>query len=305
MASVFKSLYYQYVATSMTVFSRYPIGTNVFEKDWDVLLILDTCRVDALKEVESEYDFIHDIGTLTSVGSCSPEWIACTFDEKYSDTLANTGYVSANAYAQKVLQEREFPEEGRGISWTNWSTVTDDELLFLDQPWQYAPDPPHGNLRPEHITDRAIANYREYDPERMVVHYSQPHPPYIANADHEGREGLYPYEGNPREYLKDGGDFEKVWKEYIDNLRLVLEEVAVILDSIDAETVAISADHGEAFGEWGIYWHLAGVPHPKLKRVPWVTTTASDTGEYEPTLEPGDELSKTVEQHLRDLGYKA
>lgn len=304
MRSIFTKLYYQYVATAMTVFSRYPIGTNVFDREWDVLLILDTCRVDALHEVKSEYEFIDDIDVLTSVGSCSPEWIACTFDMKYEDTLANTGYVSANGYAQKVLQDREFPDSSRGLSWSNWTTATDDDLLFLDQPWQYAPDPPHGHIRPEHITDRAIANFRQHDPDRMIVHYSQPHPPYTANADEERRDELYPYEKDPRGYLRNGGDREKVWQEYIDNLRLVLDEVEIVLENIDAETVAISADHGEAFGEWGIYWHLAGLPHPQLKRVPWVTTTASNSGEYEPSLTPKDELNKTVEKHLEDLGYK-
>jgi hypothetical protein len=294
-------LYYQYVGTSMSIFSRWPLGTNVFELDWDVLLILDTCRVDALREVEEEYDFINDIGSIISVGSNSPEWIANTFVKDYQDELNQTVYVSANAFAKRVLQEREFPDTNRGLSWSKWRTVTDDELLDLDQPWRYAPDPPHGHIRPEHVTDRAIANAREYNPERLVVHYSQPHSPYTATADRENRP-LEDYEADPRTYLKNGGDRKKVWNAYIDNLRLVLDEVEVILDNIDAETVAISADHGEAFGEGGVYWHLAGVPHPYLKRVPWVETTASNTGDYEPSL-TRSKSSKSVEQQLQDLGY--
>lgn len=285
----------------MSIFSRWPIGTNVFELDWDVLLILDTCRVDALKEVAPEYDFIEEVSSIISVGSSSPEWIACTFNKRYSQTLKNTIYISANAFAQRVLEDRQFPDTNRGFSWSKWKTVRGSDLLKLDQPWQYSPDPSHGHIRPNHLTDRAIANHRQLNPERMIVHFSQPHPPYTATADREGRP-LKEYEKDPRSYLKNGGNYEKVWNAYIDNLRLVLDEVEILLQNLDAETVAISADHGEAFGEWGIYWHLTGLPHPRLKKVPWVITTAKDSGEYEPSLTP-QSGSKDVKKHLRDLGY--
>jgi len=277
------------------------MGTNVFERDWDVLLILDTCRVDALKEVAPEYDFIAEVNSITSVGSCSPEWIACTFTEDHSEEIQHTTYISANAFAQRVLKDREFPDSNRGISISNWNTVNADEFLKLDQPWKYAPNPPHGHIRPNHLTDRAIANFRQQHPERLIVHYSQPHAPYTAKADAEGRD-LFDYEENPRTYLKNGGEFNKVWSAYLDNLRLVLDEVKIIINNIEAEEVAISADHGEAFGEWGIYWHLAGLPHPKLKRVPWVKTSASNEGNYQPSLTP-NEGGKPIEDHLRDLGY--
>jgi hypothetical protein len=36
------------------------IGTNVFDRDWDVLILLDTCRVDALREVKSERSSVGD-----------------------------------------------------------------------------------------------------------------------------------------------------------------------------------------------------------------------------------------------------
>lgn len=300
---IIKKLYYQYVATTMSVFSRWPIGTNVFELDWDVLLILDTCRIDALQELSDEYGFLNSVGSITSVGSSSSEWISCTFTDEYEDLINKTVYVSANAYAERVLVEREFPDSNRGLSWSNWNTIRADELLELDQPWKYAPNPHHGHIRPNHITDRAIANHRKHKPERMIVHYSQPHPPYTANADNEDRE-LYEYEKDPWSYLKSGGDEENVWNAYLDNLRMVLDQVEIIIDNIDAEKVAISADHGEAFGEWGIYWHPMGVLHPKLRKVPWVETTAHDSGEYEPKLDP-DEMKdhKRVNEHLEDLGY--
>lgn len=292
-----------YVGLAMSVFSRWPVGVNVFEREWDVLVILDTCRVDALRQVAPEYDFVTDVEATTSVGSTSREWIAATFVDDYADDLADTVYVSANAFDEQVLREGKPPEHDHdGVSWSDWNTVRADDLLELDQVWKYAPEPTHGHVRPRHVTDRAIANAREHDPSRLVVHYSQPHMPYTADADAEGREELYEYEAEPWEYLKRGGDRRTVWNAYLNNLRMVLDDVAVLLENVDADTVALTADHGEAFGEWGVYEHPIGVPHPKVKRVPWATTTATDTGEYAPTLEP-ESQTKATEQHLRDMGY--
>ncbi|PSP48877.1 hypothetical protein BRC67_12005, partial [Halobacteriales archaeon QH_3_68_24] len=47
---------------------------------------------------------------------------------------------------------------------------------------------------------------------------------------------------------------------YLDNLRIVLDEVAVLLENIDADTVAITTDHGEAFGERNFYRHPVACP---------------------------------------------
>jgi hypothetical protein len=47
------------------------------------------------------------------------------------------------------------------------------------------------------------------------------------------------------------GDEEEIWESYIENLRYVLDHVEVLLENVDAEEVAISADHGNAKGEWG------------------------------------------------------
>ena len=75
------------------------------------------------------------------------------------------------------------------------------------------------------------------------------------------------------------------------------------LDNLDAETVAITADHGEAFGEYGVYRHPLGVPHPQIKRVPWTITTAKDTETYDPSFEPARER-KEVSEVLEEMGYE-
>ena len=82
------------------------IGTNVYSLDWDVLILLDTCRVDALEVVAPEYKFLSKIGSIQSVGGASPEWIAKTFVDKYEADIQNTAYLSANVFTQRLLEER-------------------------------------------------------------------------------------------------------------------------------------------------------------------------------------------------------
>jgi hypothetical protein len=96
-----------------------------------------------------------------------------------------------------------------------------------------------------------------------------------------------------------------VWESYRENLRYVLDDVELLLENLDAGTVVISADHGNAMGQWGQYGHPGGVPIAPLRNVPWVETMATDTGSYDPEPEEGRKSATTdeVRSRLKDLGY--
>jgi hypothetical protein len=108
-------------------------------------------------------------------------------------------------------------------------------------------------------------------------------------------------------YIRSTGDTDAVWNAYLDELRWVLEEVELVLENVDAERVAISSDHGESFGRFGVFGHKIGSFHPDIRPVPWVTTTAKDESTLEPTVEvPAGSSSVSdvsVEENLRSLGY--
>jgi len=86
-------------------------------------------------------------------------------------------------------------------------------------------------------------------------------------------------------------------------LQWVLDDVKLLLENIDAKRVVISADHGEAFGEFGVYRHHAGSLHPKIRWVPWVETTANDNGTYEPGFDSDKADTRSVDEALKALGY--
>jgi len=79
----------------------------------------------------------------------------------------------------------------------------------------------------------------------------------------------------------------------------------LLLRNLDAETVIISADHGNAVGEWGVYGHPVGFPHPAVKRVPWVETEANDSHGHTPKIQStaSSEVETKAKERLRDLGY--
>lgn len=288
---------------------RHPFGTNVFDKDWDALVLLDCCRVDALREVTDEYDFLNTVGAITSVGSTSAEWVAKTFTTGYRSEIENTAYVSANLHPETVLQEKRYtyPHTERPMQGIGFSVVDPEDFLVLEQVWKHAPDEyrPYGAILPEYVTDRAINVARAHEPDRLIVHYIQPHQPYDVNALRDGREPRE-HEAQPWRYLRENGGeevFRQVWEAYLDQLRFVLDDVAVLLRNIDADTVAISADHGEGFGEWGVYGHPQAAPSPYVKRVPWALTSATDSGEYQPRFEPDERKPNELDEQLEALGY--
>lgn len=256
-------------------------GTNVYEKEWDILLILDACRVDAMKEVADEYSFLDTPDTMRSTASTSIEWMEKTFTDEYRDEIENAIYVTANQHSDSV-----------------------SELPFLDfeNVYDYGWDDEVGTVPADVVTDVSIEAGREYRGEydRMIVHYMQPHFPSIPKPIGHGNK----FDNVWKRLMIGRGDKDEVWESYIANLRYVLDHVDVLLENIDAETVAISADHGNGIGEWGVYEHPVGVPTASVKTVPWYVTTAVDERSREPEeMSSMDVDNVNPEQRLKSLGY--
>lgn len=290
------------------------LGTHVFERDWDVLVLLDTCRVDALRAVADECPFLGDVEQLRSVGGTSSEWMGATFDRSRRDELRETAYLAANGYADFVLECGGDPEAFVGPAPASyfeqgaWDFASADDCGRVEHIWRYERGDEEnrlghdeGHAPPRYATDRAIAVGREFDFDRLIVHYSQPHHPYVSRALAEGRP-LHDHERDPFGYLEAGGDRRRVLKAYLDELRYVLDDVALLLDNIDGEVV-ISADHGEAFGECGVFGHPAGSLLPAVRTVPWARARGEDSGDYTPQFAPEHASTRGVDEQLEALGY--
>ena len=266
---------------------------SVYEREWDVLLLLDCARVDMMEAVRDEYEYVTEVSEHVSPGTTSPEWMEHTFTDEYADEIARTLHVTANPHSADRLDG--------------------DDFLHLEEVWRDGWNEEHGTILPRTITDRAIALHRELRPDRTIVHYMQPHGPFIPFPDLDVKDVSGPERGgdggkNVPELVESGYTREELWKFHVENLRCVLDDLEVLLSNIDADRVVISADHGQALGEGGEWGHHWGSTLDCLRTVPWCETSASDTGTYEPEYEldgtaSDDEDRSVVEDRLEHLGY--
>lgn len=269
-------------------------GESIYEKDWDILVVLDACRVDLMERVADDYSFLNQSGTAISSGSMSREWLEANFTENYSEQIERTAYVTGNPFSE---------------------TVADRDFQLLDEVWRYAWENDLGTIPPRPLTDRAISVMREHDPEYLIVHYMQPHYPFLTDPElhpgididhfnnHSSRDDIW------RMLRKGKVNRDRVEASYEQNLRVVLDDVSLLLDNVNAEQVVISSDHGNAIGEYGIYGHPEGITMDVIRRVPWYETSATDTKQHEPKSydkdRAGDSKPNTsdVKRRLQDLGY--
>lgn len=265
----------------------------VLDSDWDLLVVLDACRSDLWQEVVEESDELPTGTTRISPGGTSTEWLDAVFDSAAPAQLSDLGYVTANPYSD--------------------SHVDEDRLGALAEVWRYAWDDDIGTTPPRPVTDAAVRLGRERDLDRLVVHYMQPHFPSLGDdrddgieLDSFGEESLSVWED-----LRFGNRSKAaVWEAYRENLEIVIEDVRLLLSNCAADTAVVTADHGNAVGEYGIYGHAAGIALRPLRQVPWVVTSGSDTGSHEPATRPQTDATpvasseETVRQRLEDLGYR-
>lgn len=299
---------------SVAVNSKISNINNVFNRDWDVLIILDTARVDTMEEVKSEYKFIRNIQKMWTIGGHSAEWIANTFDNKYLNQIEKTAYISSNPHVESVLENRlkenwDSEEYSSNIQrlkeYGSFNLIRKEDIGKYEPIWKYNNGSEHRYGNPRCVTDRGIAICNKNVFDRVILHYMAPHQPYVSKAIEENRD-LHPYESSPFEYLRNGGDKEKVINSYKDMLRWILEEIRIVLNNINSDNIVITSDHGEAFGEYGIYNHHAGSLHPHVRYVPWIETKGENSGSYEPSIDLKDiknENESTIEEQLKSLGY--
>lgn len=270
---------------------RVNYGTPHWDRgDWDILVLLDACRLDLMTEVARKSNWLPDVEAHVSPASMSAEYLERMTHARYRDEMERTALVTANPFS-------------RGIDEHRWSAV--------DEVWRHSWSDTHGTIVPRDVVDAAIRQHRTDDHDRMIVWFMQPHVPFVdaewsrgyPDRDDVGKTATETDVKSPWMQLRDGErSFEEVWSAYRANLELVLEEVRLLTENVDGEVV-VSSDHGNAVGELGVFGHPRYSWLPSLKRVPWVELKAEDKRTHVPkTVESTTETN--VEQRLDALGYR-
>jgi len=278
-------------------------GVYVMDEDWDNLIVIDACRYDVFAEVNTIP------GTLSrrrTRGTNTGQFIRENFDGRECfDTVYVSGNSAVGAYREYIQIHDLMPV------WESDSSVADQD----DRPAAT-------HLRTVASVARDAVD--EYPQKRLVVHFLQPHCPYLVKDG----EPLSP--DSPYRYLdeavEEGMSDRELRDLYRENVELVLESVADLVEDLSGKTV-VTADHGELLGEpVGLffkmvhprsnfytggehyeYGHESHLRVPELVEIPWLEV--EDDGQRrtirsDPPTARTEIDDKAVEKQLELLGYR-
>lgn len=267
------------------LFQRLPIDrtsdqlNRIATTNWDVLVVLDACRLDALRMVAD-----WPVESAVSPGSCTPEWLSAVADH---GIFNDVHILAGNPQYGKV--KVDFGQESLERCWEDhW-----DERLQTTLPEPML----------ETATETA-ANVSE----GVVVHLQPPHWPYVARLGEKwslAYRNLGPWEKNGEKIISlqvamQRGliNISKARRAYYASVQSIWEVLRGYLAewADSGYHVIVTADHGETFGrirEFGFYEHPCGCRISPLVDVPWI--------EIYPQA---DQIEKeTIKNRLSALGY--
>lgn len=267
-------------------------GIDVMSADWDNLILLDAARYDFFEELS---DLDGELQKAVSRGKKSWEFIEENFVGR---ELHDTVYITANPFSTDIPEGTFFDIEHLHAS--RW----DDQI---------------GTVQPDQVVEAAIEAQERYPDKRLIVHFMQPHRPYVGETADKLRErlDLQGY-GDHDEGIQIWGavkqgdvSIEEVHQAYTESTKIALQHINELLKKLPGKSV-ISSDHGEMLGErvfpfttrvWG---HMEGFDTPKLREVPWLVVDAGKRREVssEEPIESDVDLNDTeITERLEALGY--
>jgi hypothetical protein len=259
------------------------------KEDWDNLIILDGCRHDLL----SEKDFPDGkMENRLSKGSQSEEFIQKNFGNK---KLHDTVYVTANPFA---------------------NIISDDTFHYMHNLLETHWDSKLKTVPPDSVTKLARKTEEKYENKRLIIHFMQPHYPFIGDRGRKYETGSVSSNSGDNNvwdefrFNMNDIDIAEVWDMYRENLDVVLDSVESLRSDLTGKTV-ITSDHGNLFGErlnpvptrW--YGHPPNLYVDELVQVPWLifeTDTRKKINSNSPTGQVRIK-NEEVSNRLEHLGY--
>lgn len=232
------------------------LGGLKHELDAYLLVILDACRYDALASMVQGA-----VRPMLSPATNTGMWIRGVWPGEYDAV-----YVAGNPHLSE-------PEDRPGMSGLGGTYYGDDHFAAVVDTYLVGWDGTHGTVPPAAVRDDAI-DHRDHD--RVIAHFMQPHTPYIGERQPDRELTAWHLVEEDTAWLE-GIDRGEIAGWYLDNLARVWEEgVEPLVKAFDDRPIFITADHGEALGEGGIYGH--GSVSMAVLVVPWLALTPPGWG---------------------------
>ena len=191
-----------------------------------LLIVLDACNYRAFMEkIDLLGNFAYRLTGVLSSACCTSKWLEKTFTEPI-----NAVYVTANPWVPLLLRDKGIMKKIHDVSSRFW-----DERL--------------GTVRAEHVNMIALKYMMKG--ENVIVHYLQPHPPFISNTWLKGDDppelaGRAIYE----KAIRDGKARREFVKAYKDNLAYALKNARRLIQLALklGYKVVLTSDHSELLG---------------------------------------------------------
>jgi hypothetical protein len=281
---------------------------QVIEGDWDYLLVLDAARYDTFASVYREY-VDGDLEKVESLGSATPEWAAKTFqgdhdityfssnpfinglgiplDEMDWGASFDSGWTSTEHIAtihdlwDSVWDDdlgTVHPEDVNAYVRDHWDEIEASEQAIIHYMQPHAPFIAHGTGRKVNTIrksfEEAKAEGEAAADDGLLSRALNPVKPrierFLEGSELAMKLGML-VELNATSIFDLGSDGAKqtLLRYYEQNLRAGFAAAAELAADLDGRVV-ITSDHGEAFGEQGIWEHHVETPIPELIEVPWL-----------------------------------
>jgi hypothetical protein len=273
-------------------------ASDFVNENWDNLIILDACRFDAF---EQQTVLNNPIESKISCASNTTQFLQHSFVGK---SLHDTVYVTANPKGADLASRDIF-----------------HNIVSLMNEWSSE----YPTIHPEKVTKAAITARKTFPNKRLIIHYMQPHAPFIgekAEQIHKKLDALIiPNKLEYKDFDSYGYDVVEsnsfditqsdLWEAYLESLEIALEEIQTFINKTLGKT-AISADHGELFNEpigllgEQMRGHPMKVKTEQLRKVPWYTVDHGPRPEVVPEdpVEQKQPNYKKIDKQLSYLGYK-
>ncbi|SFS88737.1 hypothetical protein [Halostagnicola kamekurae] len=276
------------------------------ESDWDYCVVLDACRYDVFSDIYEDYLE----GTLEkrwSTGSSTPEWAYRTFEGEYDiayfsgNPFINDLGIPLNELKWGASCDYEWSATDH-ISdvFDVWKSGWDDDLGTV--PPESLAEAFHENSAAVERADRTVLHYMqphapylsrgkgqklkqiqkgirrqeeaentpEGDSGALSSLGDSIRPKVesrLEDSELAQKAGLW-LELDPAELVRNGTR-DAALELYEENLRIALESVSELIPELDGKVI-VTADHGEAFGEEGVWEHHIETHIPPLMEVPWL-----------------------------------
>lgn len=293
---------------------RYKVDDLRSCDNW-LLIILDACRYDMFEKGYKKYLDGH-LEPVVSEGVNTFEYGRLIWgDDQY-----NVDYVSAATPIHSEPMDFSCDEvtvsglnrQGEELQDYYQGFVPKDHISRIIDVWKTGWSKDLGVTPPEIVTNKAIEEAASTD--NLVVHYFQPHAPYIGEEKALGGMDKEDVD-NPRGVVLDTEIYNRIYEGDISDARLkelyksnldrVLREVAELVNETDFKNIAVVGDHGEALGEYNQYLH-SNRKNPFVRIVPWFEIEEVKHSELEARQRVNidqDDAEASVQNRLKQLGY--